>query len=90
METTSDDHFLYSLVDVGTTNTVSGDNFDVEYDPSDGKFYEICGLDPYKWDIDDSGANISDFPTAGNIETHYWYNSSGDLKYQFDNPYYVA
>ena len=90
MGNTSDDRFMYSLVDEETTNTVSGDNFDVEYDPSDGKFYDIGGLDPYKWGIDNSGANISDFPTAGNIETHYWYNSGGDLKCQFNNPYYEA
>jgi hypothetical protein len=90
IENTSEDRFMYSLVDKGTTNTVSGDNFSVGYDPIDGKFYDIGALDPYKWGVDANATNISIFPTAGNMDTHYWYNSDGNLKCQFTNPYYVA
>jgi hypothetical protein len=41
-ETTSDGQFLYGLVDKGSTSRNSGsDEWDVAYDPSDGKFYDI-------------------------------------------------
>jgi len=90
METTAEGRYLYGLVDEGTTNTVSANNFSVEYDPSDGKFYDVGGLDPYKWATDADGTGLSDFPTATNQGIYYLYNSGGDLKCQFENPFYVV
>jgi hypothetical protein len=87
-ETTSNGKYLYGLVDKGSTNRYSG--YDVEYDPSDGKFYDEGPNHPAQWSHDDTGTNLSDFPTDLNMQTQYWYNSNGSLIFQFNNPYYVA
>jgi hypothetical protein len=88
-ETTSEGRYLYGLVDIGTINR-KGEGKDVEYNPSDGKFYDGGTGNPYKWGIDANGNGTLPFPTNPNMQTHYWYNEAGDkVKFQFDNPYYV-
>jgi hypothetical protein len=83
--------YLYGLVDKGSTVRFNGSNqWDVEYNPSDSKFHDVGPDNPYVWGIDDTGANTSDFPTAANMETQYWYEDNGQFMFQFDNPYYVA
>ena len=90
-ETTSDGRYLYDLVPQGTdTKYQPGDAFAFEYDPSDGKSYDVGSEIPYIWGIDDIGTNLSAFPTSSNMEKHYFYHSNGDLRFQFENPYYVA
>ena len=90
-ETTSEGRFLYGMVNQGSTNRYDGsDRFDFEYDPSDGKFYDIGSCHPYLWGIDANKNGISAFPTTSNMQTHFWYNDSDNtLIFQFDNPYYV-
>jgi hypothetical protein len=88
-ETTLDGHYLYGLVEKGDT-TKLGNSYDVDYDPSDGKWHDAGGASPYKYGIDNTGTNLSDFPNEANMQTLYWYNNSGGLTFQFDNPYYVA
>jgi hypothetical protein len=90
IETKLEGQFLYGLVDKGTTNIISNDSiYDIEYDPSDGMFYDVGDSNPGTWGLDNNGTNLSAFPTTANMETHYWYYS-GSLNFQFDNPYYVA
>ena len=90
-ETTQAGRYLYDLVPQGTdTKYQPGGAFSFEYDPNDGKFYDVGSEIPYIWGIDDIGTNLSAFPTSSNMEKHYFYHSNGDLKFQFDNPYYVA
>ena len=79
------------MVTQGSTDRLGGnDKWDVEYDPSDGKFYDVGSENPYKRGEDNTGTNSTAFPTTANMETHYWYDSGGTLNFQFDNPYYVA
>ena len=90
-ETTSEGRFLYRMVIKGDTDRHSGsDQWDLEYDTSETKWYDVGSSSPHVWGIDNSGANTSDFSTAGNTETHYWYDNIGTLKIQFTDPYYVA
>ena len=88
-ETTSEGRFVYGFVRKGSTDR-NDEIYDFEYDPSDGKFYDVGSFIPHKWGIDDIGTNLSAFPTSSNMETHYFYHENGDLKFQFENPYYVA
>jgi hypothetical protein len=91
LETTPEGRFLYGLVDEGSENTTSdGDDRYIEYDPSDRKFHDIGSGPPNTWATDDTGTNLSDFPTQSNMPIHYWYKDTGVFKFQFDNPYYVA
>ena len=81
------------MVDIDTVNKREvqneTDHWDFEYDPSDGKFYDIGQWYPHNWGIDANGTNLSNFPTTDpNMQTHYWYGDT--LYFQFDNPYYVA
>ena len=62
----------------------------MKYDPSDGKWYDGGSGTLVVWGIDDTGANVSEFPTNPNMPIQYWYYSSDAFKFQFDNPYYVA
>jgi len=88
---TNNGQYIYELVHKGSTNSDSGwEVFDVKYDPSDGKWYDIGSNHPEQWGIDDTGTNLSDFPTDPNMPIQYWYSSGGSLRFQFDNPYYVA
>ena len=92
IETTSYGRFLYGVLVKGSNNFQewSPETY-MEYEPSDGKFYDVGPLSPYKWGIDDTGTNTSAFPTAANMPIQYWYNEDGSLlQIQFDNPYYVA
>jgi len=90
-ETTSEGRFLYGMVEKGPTDRYKGrTRYDVEYEPSDGKFYDAGSAKPSKWSVDDIGTNISAFPTATNMPIQYWYDGSDILMFQFDNPYYVA
>jgi len=44
-ETTASGRYLYGLVEIGTTARLYDSNqWDVEYDPSDGKFYDVGGV----------------------------------------------
>ena len=87
-ETTAEGRYLYSLVDGGTTNKYSG--YDIEYDPYDGKFYDVGTANPVEWGSDNTGTNISVFPTDTNMPIHYWYDANSKFYFQFDNPFYVA
>ena len=90
-ETTASDRYLYGLVDKDTTDRLSGsDQYAFEYDPNDGKWYDIGVYEPAKYGQDNTGTNLSSFPTAANIQTLYWYGSDDTLRFQCDNPYYVA
>jgi len=90
-ETTPEGRFLYGLVSKDTTNRLNGNNiWDVEYDPSDGIFYDVGDNAPYTWTIDNTGTNLTAFPTSANMQTQYWYNASDNLECSFTNPYYVA
>jgi len=83
--------YLYGLVDKGSTARYDdSDQWDIEYNPGDGKFYDIGTSQPVQWGPDNTGTNTSDFPTSTNMPIHYWYSSGGNLKLQFNNPYYVA
>jgi len=89
LETTAEGRYLYNLVNKGTTNT-QADDHRIAYDPSDGKFHDGGGATPGNWGADDTGTNLTVFPTLSNMPTHYFYdNSGGNLDLQFDNPYYV-
>jgi hypothetical protein len=89
-ETTLEGRYLYELVDIATDNAASNSNgYAVGYDPSDGMFHDVGTSNPYKWDQDNTGTNLSSFPTLSNMQTHYWYDSGTSLKIQFHNPYYV-
>jgi len=88
-ETTPSGKYLYGLVNKGQTDRL-GDNWDVVFDPSDGKWYDVGGNPPHTWSQDETGTNLSNLPTAANMPVHYWYDSDGSLYFQFDNPYYVA
>jgi len=90
-ETTPAGRYLYGLVSKDSTARVgNATSWDVEYDPSDGKFYDIGSESPFQWGPDNTGTNLSAFPTSSNIQTHYWYHNSGSLECYFTNPYYVA
>jgi len=89
--TTSEGRYLYGLVNQGSTVRLNGDDqYDIEYDPSDGKWYDVGSNTPTTWGIDETGTNLSSFPTNPNMPIQYWYYSDGTFKFQFDNPYYVA
>jgi hypothetical protein len=88
LETTPEGRFLYGLVSTGTVNILS--NAEVEYDPSDGKFYDVGPSDPSQWSQDDTGTNLAAFPTTSNMQTLYWFGIDNYLEFQFDNPYYEA
>jgi len=89
--TTSEGRYLYGMVLEGSTNRHNGDDvWDFEYDPSDGKFYDVGDNIPVKWGEDDTGATLLDFPTTANMETLYWYGDDGGLRFVSENPYYVA
>jgi hypothetical protein len=91
IETTSDGRFLYGLVDKGSNDFPEwSPPYDVEYEPSDGKFYDVGSSHPAQWGEDNTGTNLTAFPTAANLETQFWYDASDDLRFQFHNPYYVA
>jgi len=91
IETSSNGHYLYVLVYEGTTNKASSSNsYAFEYDPIDGKFHDVGSSVPATWSIDNTGGNLSAFPTDPNMPIHYFYSSSGSLRIQFENPYYVA
>ena len=90
-ETTPDGRFLSSLVIKGETSRLNDSTqWDVEYDPGDKKFYDVGTSTPHKWGVDNTSTNLATFPTAANLETYCWYDDSGDFKFRFDNPYYVA
>jgi len=90
-ETTSDGRYLYGLVEKGSEDRLSNSrNWDVKYEPSDGKFYDVGSSVPYEWGQDDTGTGLTTFPTTTNLQTHYWYDSSDNFKIKFENPYYVA
>jgi hypothetical protein len=90
-ETTPDDRYLYGLVSIGSNDRLSGsDEWDVIYEPTDAKFYDVGHKNPYQWGVDNTGTNLSAFETAANMPIHYWYDTGGTLKFQFDNPFYVA
>jgi len=79
------------LVSKGKTNRLNGlDVWDIEYDPRDGKFYDVGSNNPFQWGKDNTGTNLSAFPTATNLQTHYFYKEDDSLNFQFNNPYYVA
>ena len=90
--TTSRGRYLYGLVSEGSTTRFNGAaSWDVSYDPNDDKWYDVGDNKPTKWGIDDTGTNVSVFPTNPNMQTLYWYNDDGSLlRFSFDNPYYVA
>ena len=90
-ETTLEGRYLYGLVSKGKTNRLNGlDVWDIEYDPRDGKFYDVGSNNPFQWGKDNTGTNLSAFPTATNLQTHYFYKEDDSLNFQFNNPYYVA
>jgi hypothetical protein len=90
-ETTPEGRYLYGMVSQGsTTRYADSDQWDVEYDPSNREFHDVGSNNPHTWGVDNTGTNLSDFPTDPNMETQYWYDDNGGLRYQFDNPYYVA
>jgi hypothetical protein len=89
-ETTAEGRYLYGLVNIGDTDSNQGDGYDFEYDPSDGKFYDVGPSQPYKWATDANGTNLSDFPNTANMPILYWCENNGSLNFQFDNPFYVA
>jgi len=89
METTPEGRYLYGRVGKGSTDMSGSDIRDVEYDPSDEKFHDVGTSVPATWSTDDTGTNLSDFPTNPNMQTHYWYDSNSSFKIKFDNPYYV-
>ena len=90
METT-EGRYLYGLVSIGATARFQNSTrWDIEYDPNGSKFYDVGGKHPYTWGNDDTGTNLSDFPTRSNMPIHYWYDPDGNFNFQFDNPYYVA
>ena len=88
LETTPEGRFLYGLVSTGTVNILS--NAEVEYDPSDGKFYDVGPADPSQWGHDDTGTNLAAFPSSSNMQTLYWFGIDSYLEFQVDNPYYEA
>jgi hypothetical protein len=53
-------------------------------------FYDVGDSTPATWGSDNTGTNLSDFPTAANMPIQYWHSPSSSSKFQFDNPYYVA
>jgi hypothetical protein len=83
LQNTSEGHYLYGLDGSGYPE------YDFEYNPSDGKFYDAGADDPAKWGQDNTGTNLSDFPTDAYMQTHYFYNSGGNMNFQFNNPYYI-
>jgi hypothetical protein len=89
--TTAEGRYYYDVVSKGKTTLIDS-SYAIEYDPSDGMFHDKGSNIPYQWGIDNTGTNLSNFPTTDpNMQTHYWYNNAGDeLKFQFDNPFYVA
>ena len=90
-ETTSSDRFLYGMVSQGSTSRYNGsENFDVEYDPSDKKLFDVGSSVPHSWGLDNTGTNTSAFPTAVNMQTLYWFDSGDTMRWKFENPYYVA
>jgi hypothetical protein len=84
--------YLYGLVSEDAKTRLNGSNeWDVEYNPSDGKFHDVGSSDPKNWGEDDTGTGLSIFPTASNMQTHFWYHENIDnVNFQFDNPFYVA
>ena len=90
-ETTSEARYRYGMVEKGDTNRLNGDEYwDIDYDPSNGKWYDVGPSQPDKWSTDNTGTNITAFPTDPNMPIHYWYHDNGTFYFQFDNPYYVA
>ena len=93
-ETTTEGRYLYGLVnrtdESDVKRFIDSEQWDNEYDPSDKKFHDVGSDAPAKWGNDNSGTNISDFPTGANMPIHYWYDSGGTMMIQFHNPYYVA
>jgi len=71
METTTPGgRFIYSLVDIGTYDVVDK-IYDVEYDPSDGKWHnDEHTASPEEWAVDNTSTK-SAFPTASNMEAQY-------------------
>jgi hypothetical protein len=91
IEQTSDNRYLYGMVQKGETVRLNGrTRYDFKYDRSDGKFYDAGDSSPALWSADNTGTNLSAFPTAANIQTLYWYEGGDVLTFQFENPYYVA
>jgi len=90
--TTPSGNYLYSLVNKDTENKVSGNIFDVEYNPVDKKFYDVGSNVPFKYAQPNSTGELilSPFPTAANLEIHRFYDDDDVLIFKFDNPYYVA
>ena len=80
---------MYGLVSKGDT-TKLGNSYDIEYEPNDGKFYDVGTKNPSKWGQDDTGTNRSALPTLSNMPILYLYNVDASLLFQIDNPYYVA
>jgi len=91
-ETTSEGRFLYRLNPMGKTPFEDPDYvvYDIEYEPNDGKFYDVGTNRPSKYGQDNTGTNILPLPTSSNMPIIYLYNSDDGFSFQFDNPYYVA
>ena len=90
-ETTSIGQYVYGLVGKNDTNRNDGmDVWDLKYDPTNKKWYDVGSDTPAKWGIDGIGTNLKAFPTDPNMPIHYWYTEIGNFKIQFNNPYYVA
>jgi len=85
----SQGRYLYGFVEKDSTTRYTPADYDITYDPNDGMFYDIGSNDPAKWGIDETGTNLTAFPTDPNMQTHYWYKDNGVFKMQFDNPFYV-
>ena len=88
--TTPEGNFVYGLVETNSSVRYSPTNYDFEFNPSDGKFYDSGSSYPAKWGTDANATGLSVFPTTANMQTLFWYNESGDtLIFQFDNVFYV-
>ena len=87
---TNNGHYIYGMVSKGETDRYVDDRWDISFNPGDGIFHDLGSNNPTKWGFDNTGTNLSAFPTDPNMQTHYWYDDNGSLRYQFDNPYYVA
>jgi hypothetical protein len=89
---TSTGRYVYGLVETGVnTRLYTSLNWDISYDTTDGKFYDIGSSNPSKWSTSASETGtMSDFPTPSNLETHYHFGSDSTFMYTFTNPYYMA
>ena len=93
METTADGKYLYGLGNKSDSSANSGSGWYahyIKYNPNDDKWYDVGTSHPSQWDINANGTNLSAFPTDPNMQTQYGYDGSGGLRFQFQNPYYVA